>query len=102
MKRREFLQLSALASAQLAIGCGLAAARDNERLPRVVPGNKPFALEEATFRDLQNAMGSGRESAVSICKKYLERIDQLDKRGPALNAIIELNPDAIAIARALD
>src|SRR4051812_20967252 len=102
MKRREFLQVSALASAQIVMGCGIAAARDNERLPKVASRDKPFALEEATFGDLQNAMRSGKESAVSISKKYLDRIDQLDKRGPSLNAIIELNPDALAIARALD
>ena len=47
-------------------------------------------------------MRSGARSAVSIAQAYLARIDAIDKRGPAINAIIELNPDALAIAEALD
>src|SRR5947208_11173369 len=47
-------------------------------------------------------MKSGRYTARSIAKKYLARIDEIDKRGPAINAVIEINPDALAIADALD
>ena len=102
MKRREFLQVSALASVHLALGNGVAVARENERLPKVGSRNKGFEFEEATFGDLQSAMRSGKETAVSICNKYLDRIDDLDRRGPSVNSVIELNPDALAIARALD
>src|SRR5438132_7483778 len=47
-------------------------------------------------------MKSGRSSSKSITEAYLARIEAIDKRGPGINAIIELNPDAIAIAEALD
>ncbi|PYS46939.1 MAG: amidase [Acidobacteria bacterium] len=59
-------------------------------------------LEEVTIAELQNEMKSGRNSARSIVEKYLTRIARLDKRGPAVNSIIELNPDALSIAEALD
>ena len=47
-------------------------------------------------------MASGKVSALSLTRKYLGRIVEIDRRGPALNAVIELNPDAEAIAAALD
>ena len=62
----------------------------------------PFVLEEATTADLQAGMEAGRISARSIVELYLERIDALDRAGPALGQVIEVNPDALAIADALD
>jgi amidase len=47
-------------------------------------------------------MNSGEYSSVSITKLYLKRIEAIDKKGPALNAVIEINPDALAIAASLD
>ncbi len=47
-------------------------------------------------------MRSGGESAASLVKQYLARIDAIDQKGPAINAVIELNPDALAIAAQLD
>ncbi len=61
-----------------------------------------FELEEMTVTQLQEGMASGRFTARSITEKYLARIDALDKHGPALNSIIEINPDAISIAKELD
>jgi len=61
-----------------------------------------FALEEATIDDLQSRMRAGSETAQSLTKSYLARIDAIDQRGPAINSVIELNPDAIAIASQLD
>ena len=55
-----------------------------------------------TVAQLQAGMESGRFTAVSLTKKYLGRIDEIDKHGPSLNAVIELNRDAVAIAHALD
>ena len=57
-----------------------------------------FDLEETTIADLQQRMQSGRESARSIAQKYLARIEAIDRSGPALRSIIELNPDALTIA----
>src|SRR5205814_10461329 len=47
-------------------------------------------------------MTSGKYNAHSVTKKYLDRIDDIDKHGPAINAVIELNPDALSIAADLD
>jgi amidase len=62
----------------------------------------PFELDELTIADLQQAMQSGKESARSLVKKYQARIEAVDRKGPALNSVIEVNPDALEIAEALD
>jgi amidase len=74
------------------------------KLAASVPASnvKPFELDEITIADLQDGMKSGKFTAHSIAEKYLAHIDDIDKRGPSINAIIELNPDALAIADALD
>ncbi|MDI6808791.1 MAG: amidase [Candidatus Eisenbacteria bacterium] len=59
-------------------------------------------LEEITIFELAEGMRSGRHTARSITEKYLERIEALDRKGPALRSVIEVNPDALAIADALD
>ncbi len=61
-----------------------------------------FELEEATIADLQRRMETGQDSSRSLVEKYLARIDALDRRGPALRQVLETNPDALAIADALD
>jgi len=63
---------------------------------------KEFELAEITIPELQDGMKSGKFTAHALAEKYLARIDELDKRGPAVNAVIELNPDALSIADALD
>src|SRR5207237_1736293 len=49
----------------------------------------PFPLEEATFDDLQQKLGSGEETARSLVEKYLARIDALDRNGPGLGSVLE-------------
>src|SRR5215831_10035428 len=61
-----------------------------------------FALDEITIDELQTRMRSGAESSASLVRQYLARIDAIDQRGPAINCIIELNPEAAAIAAQLD
>ena len=61
-----------------------------------------FELDELTVADLQRHMRSGRYSARSLTEKYLARIAEIDHQGPSLHSVIETNPDALAIARALD
>jgi len=89
MKRRDFLQ-STLA--------GAAAARI--RIPFDLP--EPFEWQNASLADLQRAMADGRLTSQSLATEYLTRIEAMDRRGPMLRAIIELNPDAMAQAAALD
>ena len=61
-----------------------------------------FELEEATVADLQKRMVVGEDTARSLVEKYAARIEALDKRGPALRAVLEVNPDALKIAEDLD
>jgi amidase len=61
-----------------------------------------FELDEITIADLQAGIQSGRFSAHSLTEKYLARIDVIDRSGPGLRSVIETNPDALAIADALD
>lgn len=61
-----------------------------------------FPLEEATIAGLQDMMASGKATSESLVSLYLKRIAQIDRSGPGLNAVIETNPDALAIARELD
>jgi amidase len=58
--------------------------------------------DEASLTDLQGALSMGRITSVDLVHQYLARIARIDKAGPMLNAVIELNPDAEAIAAALD
>lgn len=101
MKRRQFLETSALGCA-LAISKPaslLAGAGSSKHLPTPP---KDFELEELTITELQGAMQSGRFTSRSLVKRYLDRIDDIDKAGPKLNSVIEVNPDAMSIAEALD
>ena len=59
-------------------------------------------MEEYSLSELQAQMTSGERTAREVCEAYLERIEALDKQGPALNAVLELNPDALDIADVLD
>ncbi len=102
--RRRFLRDAALATA------GAAAARALP-MPSLRPGSPaaaarmvaPFPdLEEATIAELQRAMSSGRLTSLELTRQYLRRIAALDRRGPKLNSIVEVNPQALDIARGLD
>jgi len=59
-------------------------------------------LQELSLADIQVALADGRLSAESLTSGYLERIQRIDRDGPGLRAVIELNPQAREIARALD
>jgi len=61
-----------------------------------------FELEETSISELADGMSSGKYTARSIAEKYLARIEAIDRQGPTLRSVIELNPDALAIADALD
>jgi len=86
------------------IACGPSGERPDQK---AAPATKPsppaaFPLEEATVAGLQEMMESGKQTAESIVRLYLERIERIDRNGPGLNTVIEINPDAVAIARELD
>jgi amidase len=77
----------------------LAAADAPPSTPFAIPS---FDLDEFTIDALQAAMTSGKLTSRQIVEKYLARIAMLDQQGPKLRSIIELNPDALSIADALD
>ena len=67
-----------------------------------VASAQSFDLEEATLADLEQGFAARKFTARAVAEWYLARIDALDKRGPKVNSVIELNPDALSIADALD
>jgi len=101
--RRTFLQNAVTAGATAAVYPALGAAREMARSAKPIPdGITPFELDEITISELQDGMKSGKFTARTLVERYSARIDEIDKRGPAVNAVIELNPAAAAIADALD
>jgi len=63
---------------------------------------RQFELAEATVAQLQARMSGGQDSARSLVDKYLARIQAVDRSGPALHSVLEINPDATSIADSLD
>jgi amidase len=107
MDRRHFLAAGALGSAALVVRppAALADSGSPARGAAATAVQPAFELEEATLADLQQAMTAGRHTARSLTEIYVERITLLDRpRGARLgvNSVIELNPDALPIADAMD
>ena len=70
---------------------------------RAAAGQRPaFDVLEKTIPELAAAMTAGTITSQALVQAYLARIDAYDQRGPAINAIIAVNPDALAQAAALD
>src|SRR4029078_10477522 len=95
MKRRQFLQTSAAT---------YIAALSNPLSTSITKAESPpaFDLEELTITDLQQGLQSGKYTSRELVEKYSDRINDIDKKGPSLYSVIEMNPDAERIAVALD
>ena len=100
--RRRFLQTSLLGGIGTAILPSFAGARELDDTSSPATQVRPFELDELTIADLQAGMSSGKFSSRSITEKYLARIEEIDRQGPAVNSVIEVNPEAQAIAESLD
>ena len=98
MKRRDFLH-SAAAGSVLALAQPASALTPSSTS---APAPPAFELDEIMIADLQQGLQSGKYTSRSLVEKYTDRINDIDKRGPTLRSVIELNPDAEAIAVALD
>jgi amidase len=97
MDRRDFLRCGAIAGAlPFALATKLESGTQTQS-----PGDS-FELSEMTLGDLTGAMQSGKYTAARLVELYSGRINAIDKHGPELNAVIEMNPDAPEIAAALD
>ncbi len=88
-------------SCLLFIGCEQASQQEAET-PRKEANINEFELDEITLAELGNAYDSGKYTAVQVTELYISRIEALNKKGPHLNAVIAINPDAIKIAAGLD
>ncbi len=71
-------------------------------LAAMAAADKHADLADATVSSLQDAMKSGETAARALAEKCLERIEAIDRKGPALRSVIEVNPDALAIADEMD
>jgi amidase len=105
MKRRDFITSSTIATAGLS--SVLVASCNSTDKPVKEEGVSAdaipdFELHEESITSLQEKITAGKYSSEQITKLYLDRIDAIDKKGPMLNSVIEINPDAISIARAMD
>ena len=97
MDRRAFLQSTVLAGAVRGLPEAPVAATQPPAAQ--VPA---FELDEATIATLSEGMSSGRWTARGITEQYLARIAAVDRAGPTLRSILEINPEALAIAERLD
>jgi amidase len=100
--RRNFLKTTILSAAGSALLPALASGREVSSSPESSPQVPAFELDEITVADLQSGFSSGKFTIRSVTEKYLSRIEAVDKQGPAVNSLIEVNPDALAIAESLD
>lgn len=103
--RRDFLRaaaataLAASVSPVLPASAGSTTATTTGRAATEV---EPFEYDEKTVAELSEMMRTGRLTSRRLTEEYLERIEKVDRRGPALRSVIETNPDALAIADSLD
>src|SRR5467141_3956282 len=103
MNRRTFVRNSVAGGVGLASASIASAAKETAPTSETRSATPPASeLDEVTIAELQSGMAAGKYTARSLARKYLDRIDEVDKHGPAINSIIELNPDALSIAADLD
>ncbi len=105
MNRKEFLTNTTIAAAGLT--SLLTASCNTDTATKKTEKNHTsttdqFELNEMTLIDLQEGMRSGKYSSEQITSLYLKRIEEIDKNGPTLNSVIQVNPDAVAIAKTMD
>lgn len=109
LDRRTFLKYSAAAGAAASVTTALgvactspASTEPGSAASSTAAANDAFPWHEATMADLRSAMETGETTALALTRDYLARIEAMDWNGPMLNSVIEVNPDAEAIAEGLD
>ena len=107
MDRRKFLRNGSLAGLSVTVIASACKGpeKQEEIKPEVYPASEfkdEFQLNEVTIDELQQMMTKGELSSRTITEMYLQRIESIDKSGPAINSVIEINPDAVALADAMD
>jgi amidase len=99
--RRKFLRTSVLGGAGALNLPALTGTRATACVS-AASGPTRFELDELTIADCQAGLTSGKFSSRSLTEAYLARIETIDRGGPALNSVIEVNPEALAIADTVD
>lgn len=99
LDRRQFLRGGATAAAAVSLA---ALPTQAQAAPSRFQDPGPTDLLEVTIAELQARMAAGRLTARELVQQYQARIGAIDRRGPAINAVLQLNPDAEDIATALD
>lgn len=101
MKRRDFINKAAIftTGSFMATACHV---KSSSGTSTTQNGEVGFELSEITIGTLQQRLNAGDYTSEQIINLYLKRIEEIDKKGPVINSIIEINPDAIAIAKAMD
>jgi amidase len=102
MKRRSFIKASAMAGAAASMPWLHSCKPLGNEQKSGTAGQYQFELKESTIPGLQHDLGTGKYTSEKLVELYLTRIQEIDKNGPALNSVIEINPDASEIARMLD
>lgn len=106
MKRKDFITNTTLAAAGLTTlllaSCSPGSSKKGKPVLADSDADADPELNEISISDLKDKMAKGEYSSEQVTQLYLQRIEAIDKKGPALNAVIELNPDALAIAKAMD
>jgi amidase len=104
MRRRDFIKSTSAAGMILPLvwlsGCDKP--RDISEKTNKSIGEPRVDIEEITIAVLQEKMKSGELTSKMITQIYLDRIEAIDRKGPMLNSVIEINPDALVIAEQLD
>jgi amidase len=99
MDRRNFLELAALGGA---VALGQGCRTEPSWNPSEGFTSPPFDFEEVTLADLQAQMEKGELTSYRLTEAYLMRIEALDGQGPSLRSVVEVNPEALDVAAALD
>jgi amidase len=97
MRRRNFIQRISTAGFCAIVPAGLPFNLNPKEEKRTAAD-----LAEMTVAEMQHKMRNGQLTAVNLTRYYLNRIEKIDRNGPKLNSVIELNPDALHIAAAMD
>ncbi len=100
--RRKFLKTSVVGGIAAVSLPPLSFAEKASSSPLLKVDIQPSEFDEITIKELMEGLKSGKYTVRSIAEEYITRINKIDKNGPAINSVIQLNPEALTIADALD
>ena len=101
MKRRSFFKSAVIGGGAMAL-VPLSSCTQSTKPSATAVNYADFDLNEVTISRLQEMMKSGEITSEELTRKYHTRIEQIDGQGPELRSVIEVNPDALDIARQMD